>query len=146
MDSALSTSFGFASAPSSRLKPGSTRASRAVCAADCAALNRPTDPLSGPAPALALVEIGLHAILQLVGERDLGDHRVDCDLQPRPVELLQRPLDHDVIFLVGIDHDRVGRLVGGDAHVLEYAARQGCARPGLPPGPVVSWSSSLRSG
>ena len=47
----------------------------------------------------SLVEEELHAIVQLVIERDFGDRDVDSDLQSWPVELIESALDDPVVFL-----------------------------------------------
>ena len=44
------------------------------------------------------------------------------DLQLRPVELAQRLLDEPVVFLVGVDQQRVVDRVGGDAHARQDRA------------------------
>jgi len=56
---------------------------------------------------VAALEEELHAVVQIVVERDLRDGGVDRDLQLRAVELAQRLLDHAEIFLVGVDQQRV---------------------------------------
>ena len=70
---------------------GAEQADRALC--------------SLPSPTSLLVRKILHAVLQIVGQRDFGDRRFDRDLQARPIDVAQRALDHAVILLVGIDHD-----------------------------------------
>ena len=127
---------GLASLPSRKLKPGKRpaqhRAGGAVDEVDGAAVRLQPD-------ILALEEI-LHAVFQRIVERDLGDGRIDRDLQLRPVELIQRLLDDAVIFLVGIDQQRVVGGVGGDPHARQdgrpagAAATDAAAAPNPAPG------------
>ncbi len=65
-------------------------------------------------------EIGLHAIGQGVVQRDLGDRRVDGDLELRLVDLEQRRFDNAVVGLVGIDQEIVVHGIGRDPHVLHH--------------------------
>ena len=104
---------GSSSEPSRKLKPGSARASTALAVA---LDQRPSRCRRRSADVVALEE-ELHAVAQTVVERDLGDGRIDRDLQLRPVELAQRLLDEAVVLLVGVDQQRVVDGVGGDAHV-----------------------------
>ena len=67
---------------------------------------------------LALDEI-LHAVFQRIVERDLGDGRIDRNLQLRPVELVQRLLDDAVVLLIGIDQQRVVGSVRSDPHARQ---------------------------
>ena len=69
----------------------------------------------------------LHAVIQVLVQRDLGDGRIDRHLELRPVELLQRLLDHAIAFLIGVDEQGVVDRVRRDAH-----ARQDRALAGLP--------------
>ena len=74
------------------------------------------------------------------------------DLQLRPVELAQRLLDEPVVFLVGVDQQRVVDRIGGDAHALQQplpgAAGAATAKllagsqapaPAAPPRPNGPW-------
>lgn len=69
----------------------------------------------------------LHPVLQIVGERDLGDRGVDGDLQLRPINGSKRALESPVILLIGIDNNRIIGDVGGDADILKQSARHGAA-------------------
>src|SRR3981081_2204185 len=92
---------------------GSRRARRRRRNVEGAALIR------GHAEILALDE-KLNPIAEIFIERDLGDGRVDRDLQLRLVELPQRLLDDPVFFRAGVDEERIGRRVGGDPDALQH--------------------------
>ena len=64
-------------------------------------------------------EIELHAVIQGVVERDLGNRDVDRDLQFWSVEFVQRALDRSVIFVVGVNQNRIVDGVGGNAHAWQ---------------------------
>src|SRR5271165_7587214 len=49
----------------------------------------------------------LHAIAQVVVKRDLGDRDVDGDLQFGSVELGQRARNNPVVFLAGVNKNRI---------------------------------------
>src|SRR5262249_21908802 len=69
-----------------------------------------------PRTVLLALEEELHAVSKIVVERDLGDCRVDRDLELWTIELRQRPRDDLVIFRAGIDQQRVARDIGRDPH------------------------------
>ena len=64
----------------------------------------------------------LHAVVQILIQRDFRDGRVDPDLQLRPVELAQRLLDDPVALLIGVNEQRVVDRVGRDAHTRQDRA------------------------
>ena len=49
----------------------------------------------------------LNAELEVVRQRDFRDRRIDCNLHQRPVDVAKRAFDDPIVFLVGIDHNRI---------------------------------------
>src|SRR3974390_1364508 len=59
----------------------------------------------------------LHAILQVIVERNLSNGGIDRYLQLRPIDLIQCSLDDAVAFLVGIDQQVVVDGIRGNSHI-----------------------------
>ncbi len=64
----------------------------------------------------------LHAVIQLVIQRDFRDGRLDRDLALRPVELADGLLDDALRFLVGIDQYGVVGDIGRNPDILQNTA------------------------
>jgi hypothetical protein len=80
----------------------------------------------------AIGEEELHAVIELIVQRHLGDRDLDRDLQFRSVELIQCPLDDAVVFRIGVDNDTVVRDVGGDPDARQdRALSTGCRCVGI---------------
>src|SRR5208337_4089096 len=78
-----------------------------------------------------LGEEKLHAVVQFVLERDLGDCDVDGDLHSRTVELGEGSRDDLIVLLVGVNNYGIVGDVGGDAHARQRrASGTADARPG----------------
>src|SRR5277367_5194663 len=59
-----------------------------------------------------VVDEELHAVAQIVVQRDLGDRDVDSDLQFGPIELIQSALDDAVVFFARVDEHRIVCYIG----------------------------------
>ena len=64
----------------------------------------------------------LHAIIQRVVQRDLGNCRLDCYLALWSVDLADSLLDDALRFLIGIDQHSVVDDIGGDPDILKRAS------------------------
>lgn len=65
-------------------------------------------------------EVGLDAIAQIVGERHLGNRRVDRDLKLRLIDLQQGGFDRPIVRLIRVDQQGVVDGIGRDPHVLQH--------------------------
>ena len=116
-DSALMTTRGEAGLPAMMLSPPDKpfRCSGAGVRGDVVddAGHRPRRRIGN----CAAGEEELHAVVELVVQRHLGDGDVDRDLHSRPVELDERPFDELVFVGPGVDQDRIVDDVGGDPDI-----------------------------
>ncbi len=78
--------------------------------------------------ALLAREEELHAIVQLIVQRHLGDGCLDRDLALWPVDLADGLLDDALRFLVGIDQHRIVGDVRGDPDVRQDGVAAGGLR------------------
>ncbi len=62
----------------------------------------------------SVAQLPLNAVLQLIGQGDLDDRRLDHHLARRRVQLAQSLLNHRIVTRRGVDHDGVVGFIAAD--------------------------------